>query len=94
MDRIRCIAFHEAQDAGATFINRNWIAEKIHRSVWVVRRPNYQNDRIWAKSIDDIEEDERYPEIVKNQACIGFFVIFTAKKLHWVIKDEGESWAG
>jgi hypothetical protein len=28
--------------------------------VWVVRRPNYQNDRIWVKSIDDIEEDERY----------------------------------
>ena len=33
IDRIRCIAFREAQDAGATFINRNWISEKIHRSV-------------------------------------------------------------
>ncbi len=51
-----------------------------------------QNDRIWAKSIDDIEEDERYREMVKNQVCIGIFVIFTAKKLHWVIKDKGESW--
>ncbi|CAF1443773.1 unnamed protein product [Adineta ricciae] len=185
MDRIRCIAFREAQDAGATFINRDWIAEKIHRSVrfitdwwqkpydqcfsdysnagpklnlsqasrdiifeasgrqrkgcsvvakeiaekrkeyvvprtvnnyrhredwneedflhpapsdefyvWVVRQPNYQNDRIWAKSIDNIEEDKRYREIVKNQVCIGIFVIFTAKKLRWVIKDKGESWAG
>jgi hypothetical protein len=62
--------------------------------VWVVRRPNYQNDRIWAKSIDDVEEDERYREMVKNQVCIGIFVIFTAKKLHWVIKDKGESWNG
>ncbi|CAF4321257.1 unnamed protein product, partial [Rotaria sordida] len=30
----------------------------------MVRRPNYQNDRIWAKSIKDIEEDERYREMV------------------------------
>ena len=62
--------------------------------VWTVRRPNYQNGRIWAKSIDDIEEDERYRGMVKNQACIGIFVIFTAKKLCWVIKDKGESWTG
>ncbi|CAF2920751.1 unnamed protein product [Rotaria sp. Silwood2] len=33
IDRITCIAFREARDAGATFINRQWIAEKIHRSV-------------------------------------------------------------
>ena len=26
--------------------------------VWIVRSPNYQNDRIWARSIEDIEEDE------------------------------------
>ncbi|CAF4635785.1 unnamed protein product, partial [Rotaria sp. Silwood2] len=59
-----------------------------------VRRPNYQNDQIWPKNIDDIEEDERYRETVKNQTCIGVFVIFTAKRLHWVIKDKGESWTG
>ena len=213
-DRIKCIAFREARDGGATFINRQWIADKIHRStrfvtewwersyddcfgdysecgrklklsdasqnlilnasgkqkrssyalvkeiairhkeyvvrktvdnyrhreglkpfhviqrplktethisnrlwfcnwlkdwtqedflhlapadeffVWTVRRPNYQNDRVWARSIEDIEDDERYREMVKNQACIGIFVIFTAKKLHWVIKEKGESWTG
>jgi len=59
--------------------------------VWVFRRPNYRNDRIWARSIDDIEEDERYREMVKNQACIGIFVIFTAKRLHWLVKEKGES---
>ncbi|CAF5046950.1 unnamed protein product, partial [Rotaria sp. Silwood1] len=71
IDRIKCIAFREALDAGTTFINRHW-----------------------AKSIDDIEEDECYREMVKNQACIGIFVIFTAKRLHWVIKDKRESWTG
>ena len=30
-DRIKCIAFLEAHDAGAIFINRQWIADKIHR---------------------------------------------------------------
>ncbi len=47
-----------------------------------------------TKSIDDIEENEPYREMVKNQACIGTFVIFTAKRLHLVIKDKGEYWTG
>ena len=62
--------------------------------MWDIRRPNYQNDRIWAKSVDDIAEDEHYREMVKNQACTGIFVIFTAKKLHCVIEDKGESRTG
>jgi hypothetical protein len=52
---------------------------------------DYQNDRIGVKSIDDIEEDERYHEMVKNQAFVEIFVIFTAMRLHWVIKDKSES---
>jgi hypothetical protein len=32
--------------------------------------------------------------MVKSQACIGIFIIFTAKKLHWVLKEKGESWNG
>lgn len=32
IDRIKCIAFREVHDAGATFINRQWIAHKIHRT--------------------------------------------------------------
>ncbi|CAF1353673.1 unnamed protein product [Rotaria sp. Silwood1] len=214
IDRIKCIAFREARDAGATFINRQWIADKIHRItrfvsewweksydqcfadysnvgakpklseasreiirqasgqqrksgpvvakeiaekqkeyatgrtinnyrhreglkpfhvipkplksethisdrlwlcdwlkdwtvedflhlapsdefyIWTVRRPNYQNDRIWAKSIEDVTEDERYREMVKNQLCVGVFIMFTCKRLLWIIKDKGESWTG
>jgi len=36
IDRIKCIAFREARDAGATFINRHWVAKKVHRSVQFV----------------------------------------------------------
>jgi hypothetical protein len=32
--------------------------------------------------------------MVKHQACIGVFIIFTCKRLLWVIKDKGESWTG
>ena len=32
IDRIKCIDFREARDAGAIFINRQWIANKIHRT--------------------------------------------------------------
>ncbi|CAF1001358.1 unnamed protein product [Rotaria sp. Silwood1] len=211
IDRIKCIAFRAARDAGATFINRQWIADKIHRTtrfvtawweksydrcftdysnagcklklsqtsqdiihkasgrqrnscsivakeiakeqkkyvtgrtinnyrhreglkpfhiipkplksethisnrlwlcdcledwteegflqlslsdefyVWLVRTPIYQNDRIWILSAEDIEEDERYREMVQNQICIGIFIIFTYKRLLWVIKDKRES---
>jgi len=36
IDRIKCIAFREARNAGATFINRQWVAEKVHRSTQFV----------------------------------------------------------
>ncbi len=37
IDRIRCIAFREGRDAGGTFIDRNWIAEKVHRSIRFIK---------------------------------------------------------
>jgi len=62
--------------------------------VYAIRKPNFQNDRIWAKRVEDISEDERYLQVVKNPTCIGIFVMFSAKKLMWVIKEKGESWDG
>ncbi len=59
--------------------------------IYVVRKPNHQNDRIWAKSVEDISDDERYREMVQNARCIGLFVMFTAKKLLWVLKEHGQS---
>ncbi len=36
IDGIKCIAFKEAKDARADFINRECISRKLHRSVrWV-----------------------------------------------------------
>ena len=32
IDRIKCITFREAHDAGAIFINKQWIVDKIHRT--------------------------------------------------------------
>ena len=80
---------------------KDWTAEDfLHLApsdefyIWTVRRPNYQNDRIWAKSIEDITEDESYREMVKNQSCFRVFIMFTCKRLLWIIKDKGKSWAG
>ena len=33
IDRVKCIAFLEARDSDATFINWQWIADKIHRTI-------------------------------------------------------------
>lgn len=62
--------------------------------IWTVRRPNYQNDRVWALSLEDIESEEHYQELNARPNCIGIFICFTALKLMWVIKEEGASWNG
>ncbi|CAF4985287.1 unnamed protein product [Rotaria sp. Silwood1] len=62
--------------------------------VWAVRRPNYQNDRVWSFSLEDIQDDERYQELSAWPNCIGIYICFTAVKLMWVIKDDGASWDG
>ncbi|CAF1273444.1 unnamed protein product [Rotaria magnacalcarata] len=45
--------------------DRLWLCDWLKD--WTVRRPNYQNDRIWAKSIEDIEEDQRLLWIIKDK---------------------------
>src|SRR5277367_3360917 len=46
VDRIRANAFGEAMEGGAAFINRKWIAKKLHRSErWVTDN--------WKKGYDD-----------------------------------------
>ncbi|CAF4162492.1 unnamed protein product, partial [Rotaria sordida] len=62
--------------------------------IWTVRRPNYQNDRIWTLSLEDIESDECYQDVCAKPNDIGVFICFTAIKLMWVIKDNGASWDG
>ncbi|CAF4830585.1 unnamed protein product, partial [Rotaria sp. Silwood2] len=62
--------------------------------IYVIRKPNHQNDRIWAKDVEDISTDERYREMVQGARCIGIFLMFTAKKLLWVLKEHGQSWDG
>ena len=61
---------------------------------WTVHRPNYQNNRMWVLSLEDIESDERYQDVCAKPNCIGVFIYFTAIKLMWVIKDNGASWDG
>lgn len=62
--------------------------------VYTVRRPNFQNDRVWALSLDEIEDSERYQELCQAPACLGIFIGFTAKRMFWVIKDQGQKWDG
>ena len=62
--------------------------------IYEERRPNFQNDRIWALSIDDIPEELKLRSISKHPKCIGIFIMFTAKRMMWVIKEKGASWNG
>ena len=57
----------------------------------MVRKPDRQNDRVWVKNIEDISTGVRYREIVQNAKYIGIFVMFTAKRLLWVLKQHERS---
>ena len=83
------------------YLRRHWdehdfmhLAPADELYIWTVRRPNYQNDRIWVLSLEDIESDERFQDVCAKPNCIGVFICFTAIKLMWVIKDNGASWDG
>lgn len=62
--------------------------------IYEVRRPNFQNDRIWALNIDDIPQELKIRERSKSERCVGVFLMFTAKRLMWVVKEQGQSWNG
>ena len=47
-----------------------------------------------GKNIEDISTNEKYREMVPNARCIGIFVIFTIKKLLWILKEQRQSWDG
>lgn len=62
--------------------------------VYVTRRPNFQNDRIWSLTPDEIPDEERHRELVKSPECVGVFLLFTARRMMWVMKPRGQSWDG
>jgi hypothetical protein len=39
--------------------------------IWTIHGPKPQNDRIWARSVEDITDDEHYRQVVKHSDCIG-----------------------
>ena len=61
--------------------------------VYAERKANFQNDRIWAYSLEDIALEDRIRGKSKYPTCIGIFIIFTARRMTWLIKEKGESWA-
>ena len=62
--------------------------------IYEQRGPNFQNDRIWALRIEDIPTELKVREQSKSTRCLGIFLLFTAKRLMWVIKEKGCSWDG
>jgi hypothetical protein len=62
--------------------------------VYVTRRPNHQNDRIWGRSIAEIDDQERIREMPASPDCIGVFICFSIRAMLYVIKPFGQSWNG
>ena len=60
--------------------------------IYISRKPNSKNDIIWARSPQDIPDEEHYRQIMKNPECIGIFILMTATSLLWIIKDKGQYW--
>ncbi len=62
--------------------------------VYSMRKVNHQIDWIWARTIDEIPDEVRYRETVKYPVCLGIFILFTARRMMWIVKERGESWNG
>jgi hypothetical protein len=67
------------------------------KSFHIIPKPlkseSHISDRLWMRDWlkEWTEEDKCYCEIVKDQACIGIFVMFTCKRLLRIIKDNVQS---
>ena len=57
------------------------LAPKEEVFVYADRRPNYLNDRIWARSVKDINDEVRFREKSKHSIFIGICICLTAKAL-------------
>ena len=62
--------------------------------VYVTRRLNFQNDRVWSSTPDEILNEEGHRKLIKNLECAGVFVLFTARRMMWVTKPSGQNWNG
>lgn len=74
---------------------RNWrmLVPSDEFYLHAVRRPNGQNDIVWSRTREEVEEMLRAPQIAYH-AVVGVFLCFTSKRMAWHIKDDGESWSG
>lgn len=61
--------------------------------VYSLRRPNSQNDRIWAHHRSDVAHLLTKPQL-HSPTCVGFYLCFTEKRMIWDVKAEGMSWTG
>lgn len=61
--------------------------------LWSIRRPNNQNDRIWARTREEIVDLLATPQLA-HPACIGVFLMFSANGLIFDVKSYGQSWDG
>lgn len=61
--------------------------------VWASRRPNAQNHRVWARSRQEVADILATPALA-HPICVGIFLLFTAKNMVWVVKEQGDSWTG
>ena len=61
--------------------------------VYNIRRHNAQNDRVWARTREEVKEILVAPN-TRHVECVGVFLVFTSKGLAWNIKEKGQSWDG
>ena len=61
--------------------------------IWTIRRPNAQNHRIWARNRDDVADLLAAPQVA-HPVCVDVFLLFTGKRMIWLVKEKGQSWNG
>ena len=61
--------------------------------IYSIRKPNKQNDIIWAHSREELDGMD-YEGLPRHPTCVGVFLMFSVKKMIWVVKEKGQTWNG
>lgn len=62
--------------------------------IYLTRKPNSHNNRIWSVTPDEIPDEEHYQELLNSTDCVGVFVLLTSCRLMWAMKLHSQSWDG
>ncbi|CEF71090.1 Hypothetical protein SRAE_X000041700 [Strongyloides ratti] len=62
--------------------------------IYILKETKNKSERICINEINDIDTSKKLKLVQKNSICIGIFLMFTGKRLMWMITENDQKWDG